>query len=288
MTASYVVISPVRNEAEYLESTITSVVEQSVSPQRWVIVDDGSSDATGTIADQWAARVPWISAVHRPDRGHRAAGSGVIEAFNEGLHLVEHEPWEYLVKLDGDLRFDPDYFESCLAEFAGDERLGIGGGVVFNATPTGLVREQHQDFHVRGATKIYRRECWDELGGLVATPGWDTIDEVKANMLGWTTRSFPDIHLTQLRPTGAAVGGWRNWVKNGEASHRAGYDPFYLTARAAALMVRRPYIIAGLGLGWGYVSAAIAGKPRAVDDDLLRYIRDQQRRRLLGQPTIWR
>src|SRR6266516_338242 len=123
MTATdYIVISPVRNEANYLPLTINSMVSQSVRPRRWVLVDDGSSDETGRIVDEAAGRYGWIQAVHRPDRGYRQAGGGVIEAFYEGYHLAQHEPWQFLVKLDGDLTFGSDYFQRCLDEFGADRR----------------------------------------------------------------------------------------------------------------------------------------------------------------------
>jgi len=156
--ADYIIISPVRNEAQYLGATIASVVGQSVRPRSWAIVDDGSSDETGRIIDEAIRGHDWIKAVHRPDRGVRRAGGGVMEAFYDGYRLLEMEPWEYVAKLDGDLSFGPDYFERCLLAFQGEPRLGIAGGLVCT-NAAGRISEEFKDpaFHVRGPSKIYRR-----------------------------------------------------------------------------------------------------------------------------------
>lgn len=284
----YVVVSPVRDEARHLRETLSSMLGQTVRPHCWVIVNDGSTDDTGSIADQWALEHSWIRVVHRADRGHRAAGGGVVEAFKTGYALVETEPWEYLTKLDGDLSFETDYFERCLREFEQDPKLGIGGGVIWNIENGRRVFEQHPDFHVRGATKIYRRACWDQIGGLVTATGWDTIDEVAANMAGWTTRTFREIELNQLRGTGSVEGPWRDSVKNGKAAYMAGYHPAFLIARAARRSVRPPILVAGAGLIRGYFGVAIRRRRRAIGQAHLRYVRQQQRNRLLGRPTMWR
>ena len=147
------------------------------------------------------------SAVRRRCRG----------AFYDGYPAVREERWEFIVKLDGDLTFEPGYFEACLAQFANDARLGIGGGTIL-VRENGRLRVDSPDdppFHVRGATKIYRRACWEQISPLVRAPGWDTIDEVTANMHGWSTRTFSDVTLVQQRGTGSADGEWRNCTKTG-------------------------------------------------------------------------
>jgi biofilm PGA synthesis N-glycosyltransferase PgaC len=126
----YCIITPARNEGKFLQDTVNSVVAQTHRPIRWIIVDDGSSDDTGGIADEAARRYDWISVVHRNDRGARHAGGGVMEAFGDGLKLLDSEQWHYLVKLDGDVTFEQGYFERCFERFAVDERLGIGGGLI--------------------------------------------------------------------------------------------------------------------------------------------------------------
>ena len=194
----YIVISPVRDEAEYLDETIRSMVAQTVRPVQWIIVNDGSTDGTAEIIDRWAAEQPWIRAVHRENRGRREPGSGVIEAFYEGYEIVSDADWEYLVKLDGDLSFEHKYFEECFAEFDSDPALGIGGGVICHMFNGQLQVEPNPTFHVRGATKIYKRACWEQIVSLIRAPGWDTIDEVKANMLGWRTRSFREFEASAL------------------------------------------------------------------------------------------
>ena len=173
VSCSYVVITPARNEAAHIGDTIASMVSQTLPPRRWIIVDDGSSDQTGSIIDAAARQHAWILSIHRKDRGFRHQGGGVVEAFYEGYQLVLTEPWEFLVKLDADLSFGPGYFKDCLDQFARDDKLGIGGGTICQALGDRLVCEcpGAPRFHVRGATKIYRRACWDAIGGLVTPQG---------------------------------------------------------------------------------------------------------------------
>src|ERR1700730_9590632 len=127
---SYIIIMPVRNEAEFLAGTVDSIQAQTITPIQLIIVDDGSSDETGKIADTAAARYDWIQVLHRADRGFRAPGSGVIESFTDGYGLIKTSNWGFIVKLDGDLSFEPNYFERCLARFEKDPLLGIGGGTI--------------------------------------------------------------------------------------------------------------------------------------------------------------
>jgi len=286
---SYIIISPVRNEAKYLHLTIEAVTKQTVLPKRWIIVDDGSADETGAVATAAAAKYDWIRVVHRSDRGYRQPGGGVVEAFYDGYDQIGALDWDFLVKLDGDLSFVPEYFAQCLLHFQQDPRLGIGGGTVCKETFGGLAPESTVDprFHVRGATKIYRRECWDCIGGLIQAPGWDTVDEFKANMLGWSTYTFPDIKVLHYRPAGQAQGNWKNWVKNGHANYVTGYHPLFVILKCVSRLKSKPYGIAALGLFTGYLGGYLQRAPMVGDQRLIRYVRDQQMRRLLNRESLW-
>ena len=127
---TYVVITPVRNEVHSIPFTINSMLRQTMKPLRWIIIDDGSSDGTGALLDSASILTPWIEVIHGPDRGFRSAGKGVIEAFYRGYSLVEHLPWMFIAKLDGDLSFGPSYFEECLRRFNDDRELGLAGGTI--------------------------------------------------------------------------------------------------------------------------------------------------------------
>lgn len=284
----YVVISPVRDEGHLIEKTISSIASQTILPVQWILVDDGSKDNTGELIDAYAQKYPWITAVHRPDRGFREPGTGVIDAFYYGYQFLQQTDWDFIVKLDGDLDLTTDYFESCFAEFNRDPKLGIGGGVVGHKEDGKLQIEDNPLFHVRGATKIYRRECWQMIGGLIKAPGWDTVDELKANMLGWTTRSFLSLTLVQQRPTGATNSVWGNWVKNGRANYISGYHPLFMFLKCLSRVRQKPYLLTAVGLLYGYVSGYFAGIPRVEDQDLIRYVRNQQLRRLTFRDSIWR
>lgn len=285
----YIIISPVKNEAEYLPNTIQSVLSQTVRPTLWIIVNDGSTDRTEQIVEMAAKQHEWIKAVHRENWGARHAGGGVAEAFYAGFKLLENAQWQYLVKMDGDVTFEADYFERCLRRFAEQPQLGIGGGLICNLVKGELVPESKVDpvFHVRGATKIYRRECWDGIGGIVPATGWDTVDELKANMLGWSTRTFSDIEIVHHRPAGAAYGTWPNWVKNGRANYAAGYHPVFMLLKCLSRVFKKPYGIAALGLWIGFCGAHLKRVWRVSDPAVMRYFRDQQVRRLLGRPSLW-
>ena len=293
---SYVIITPVRNEGPHFHQTIDSVLSQTLRPHAWVIVDDGSTDITPQLIDTAAARHPWIFALHRADRGFRNQGAGVIEAFYDGyaqLSTLNTQPsttqWDFIVKLDGDLSFSADYFEQCFKRFAADPQLGIGGGRVYCQVNCATVEDSPGDpsFHVRGATKIYRRAAWEAIGGLIRAPGWDTLDEVKANMLGWKTCSFHDLRLVQLKPTGAADGSWKNWVKNGRANYITGYHPLFMLLKCVKRTFGPPYGLAALGLFSGFCAGYLRHLPQVPDPELIRYLRRQQMNRLLGRDSLW-
>ena len=285
----YVVVTPARNEAGNIGQTIASMVAQTRRPDCWIIVDDGSTDATAELIDAAARLHPWIRTLHRADRGRREQGGGVVDTFQEGYRELAGLDWDFLVKFDADLSFAPDYFERCLAKFAADAKLGIGGGVISHQVGGALVAESPGDpaFHVRGATKIYRRDCWQAIGGLWRAPGWDTIDEMKANMLGWKTYTFRDIPLLHHRYTGTADGTWRNQVKFGLSNYITGYHPVFMALKCAKRSCQRPYLVGALGLLWGF-GAGYVRRVRPVNDpDLIRYVRRQQVNKLLLKPSLW-
>lgn len=284
----YVIITPARDEEAYLERTIAAVAEQTILPLHWIIVNDGSRDRTAEIIDQAAVQHPWIIARHRPNRGYREAGGGVIATFYDGYAQLPSQEWDFLVKLDADLSFSPDYFEQCFAEFAKDQRLGIGGGGIYHEDNGELTLEHNPQFHVRGATKIYRRKCWDALGGLLKAPGWDTVDELKANMLGWRTRTFPELRLSHFRFTGAAAGAWRDCIKNGRANYITGYHPIFMLMKCLRRTATRPYVIGSAGLFWGFLSGYWKNLPQVQDRSLIRYTRSQQMKKMLMQESIWK
>lgn len=288
MTRRYVIVTPVRDEEKHVAATIESVLAQTVLPAEWTIVDDGSTDATGRIIDDYAARYPFIRPVHRPNRGFRKAGGGVMEAFHDGYNAIKTTDWEFIVKLDADLSFGPDYFARCFEYFRRVPDLGIGGGQIYHELSGQLKLEAVPKFHVRGATKIYRRSCWEAIGGLWKAPGWDTIDEVKANMLGWKTYSFEDLQLLHHRFTGSAEGLTRDCVKHGAVCYICGYHPLFFAASCLYRLFRKPYLTGSFSMVYGYIKASLTDTRRVDDRRFIRYIRAQQMRRLCGMETVWK
>jgi biofilm PGA synthesis N-glycosyltransferase PgaC len=284
----YVIITPVRDEEAYIKKTIESVLSQTILPLRWVIVDDGSTDNTVKIANDYAGAHRWIQLILRENRGFRKPGLGVMEAFYEGLSSLGSREWDFIVKMDGDLSFDHDYFERCFEEFKNDRKLGIAGGMIYHVNKGSLHIENHPLFHVRGATKIYRRECWDAIGGLIKATGWDTIDEVKASMLGWRTRSFPELKVIHYRLTGTANGIWRNYVKNGRANYISGYHPLFMLLKCMKRTFQKPYLIGAIALTYGFFGGYLTRSDQIKDRQLINYIRQQQIRKMALKDSIWK
>ena len=289
MRTRYVVITPVRNEGANLRFTIESMIQQSVRPAEWMIVNDGSTDNTGLIVEEYALKHEWIRFHHRRDRGFRQSGGGVVEAFNDGHRALNCSDWDFVVKLDGDLSFQPDYFERCFERFDRNPRLGIAGGAICHVIDGKQYEETCPKFHVRGATKIYRKECWNAIGKLWVAPGWDTFDEVKANRLGWSTESFTDLRLIHHRLTGSDDGLlWGGLVKNGRANYICGYHPLFMLGKCGRRLATKPFIIGALGLLYGYVSGYLKRIPQVDDRETIAYLRRQQLRRLVRGESMWR
>lgn len=284
----YVIVSPVRDEEQYIERTIDSVLRQTIRPTEWIIVDDGSRDKTGKIIDDYAGKYSWIKAVHRTDRGNRVPGTGVMEAFYDGYHLLGSADWDFIVKLDGDVGLESDYFQRCFERFKQDPKLGLCGGVMYCPHKGELKLESNPVFHVRGPIKLYRRACWEAIGGLIKAPGWDTVDEVQANRLGWRSRSFSDLRVIHYRPTGAAQGAWRDGVKMGRCAYVTGYHPLFMMIKCLKRTLQKPYFIVAIAHGYGFMTGYLKRIPQVKDRALIRYVRDQQIRRLFLRDSIWK
>jgi poly-beta-1,6-N-acetyl-D-glucosamine synthase len=278
----YVVVSPVRDEAEHLGRTIDSIVAQAHLPAEWVIVDDGSSDTTAQIAAAAAAEHGWIRVITRPDRATAGRGRGkpIVDAFNAGLATVSVNH-EFVVKMDGDLFVPPHYFEWVARTFARYPRAGIVGG--FGLIPDGndWVPDQIGRHNVAGYIKAYRRTCLDEIGGLQASMGWDGIDEYSARARGWTAHPLTELVVLHYRRRGARQAWWRARWDEGAGNAFMGYLPAFVALRAGyRALVERPPILSGIVLFAGWAWSRLTRRPQVPDAPAREELRREQRARL--------
>lgn len=261
-----------------------SVVGQSIRPALCVVVDDGSTDETPAILAEYAARHDWIRVVTRADRGVRAVGPGVIEAFYSGYETIRPEDYDYICKLDLDLILPPTYFEELMKRMEADSRIATCSGKSYIHLNGQFVSERHGDETSIGATKFYRRDRFQALGGFVREVMWDGIDVHRCRMMGWQACSWdvPELRFNHLRPQGTSHKGWvTGRMRHGFGQYFMGTSPIYMVANAVNRFTEKPYVLAGLAMLWGYVWSAIQRKPRYENPEFRRFLRRWQWRALV-------
>lgn len=265
MEKRIVIISPVRDEAELIRGTIKSMINQTIKPVEWLIVDDGSTDGTTEIIKKAAAENPWIHVEIKQNRGVRAVGPGVVEAFYYGYERLLTKDYDFICKMDGDLEFGPKYFETLLAYFEKDKHLGSASGKPFLEENGKLIEERHNDEMVAGMINFYRRKCFEDIGGFVRQVHWDGIAYHKARIKLWRTASFrnPDLDFIHKRLMGSShkgiVHGRMRW---GKGQYFMGTHWLYILAIGLYRAFEKPFIVGGFFIVLGYFKAMIDGVER--------------------------
>ena len=275
----YVLITPSRNEARFIEKTLESVVRQTVAPLKWVIVNDGSADTTAEIVARYEARHSWIELVDLPVRGERHFAAKV-HAFNAGLEQVKQLQYEIIGNLDADVSLDADHFEFLLSKFSQDSRLGVAGTVF--REPHGYdsaVDSFEGQTYVSGQCQLFRRQCFEEIGGYVPSKigGIDWIAVKTARMIGWNTRSFREKSFLHHRILGTADRGMiASNFTYGKKDYALGGHPLWQIFRCVYRMAKRPYVVGGVALFGGYLAAFLSRAERPVSRELIRFHRSEQ------------
>jgi poly-beta-1,6-N-acetyl-D-glucosamine synthase len=283
---AYVIVTPVRDEARFIGDTVDSVLAQTHLPLRWVIVDDGSTDPTVAIVKQRIQGLAWVTLISTGST-QRQLGSAEVLAFQLGVDTIDPAtPYDYIVKLDGDLRLPPNYFERLLVAMSARPRWGIASGVYCEwKTAAGLGAWQvvpMPAYHAAGASKVVQRQCFEEMGGFVPRKGWDTVDEIRAGLLGWHTGHVPEVVFEHLKPEGQAMGSLATHRFHGEIYYQTGGGWLFLLVKLAhRMVVGRPILLGGVAMLWGFVVSSLLRRNRLVSDEEALFYR-----RLLNQRLV--
>ena len=276
----YVLITPARNEERFITKTLDSMVAQTLLPERWVIVDDGSTDRTAELVQSYSKRFPWIELVQRVQRPDRSF-AGKVHAFNTGFERVSSLPFEVIGNLDADLSFDPDYLEFLMQKFSEDARLGVAG-TPFIENGYDSARDSFEgENHVAGGCQLFRRQCFEEIGGYIANPagGIDWIAVTTARMKGWKTCSFPEKRFHHYRTLGTAERGIiASLFSYGEKDYYLGGSPVWQLFRVCYRSAKHP--VSGFALLAGYCWAALRRTKRPVSRELMCFHRREQMKKL--------
>jgi GT2 family glycosyltransferase len=278
---NYVLITPARNEEEHIGETIRSVVSQSVLPRKWVVVSDGSTDRTDEIVASNSAKYPWMELIRMSEHRDRHFAAKV-QCFNAGYKKVKGMNYQVIGNLDADISFDSDYFNFLLGKFAENPKLGVAG--------TPFVEDStHYDYrftnieHVSGACQLFRRECFEQIGGYVPIRGGgiDWIAVTTARMKGWNTRTFTEKTCLHHRKMGTGASGvLAASFKHGQKDYFLGNHPLWQVFRGMYQMGKKPYMINGLCIILGYGWAFLRGMDKPISPELIQFIRHEQMHRL--------
>ncbi len=284
-----VLISPVRNEEQFIDKVIDSMTQQTLQPVEWLIVDDGSSDKTPEILAAAAKSYPWIHIEKKPNRGVRSVGPGVVEAFYYGYEKLSTQDYDFIGKLDGDIQFGSQYFETLLSFFACDRYLGAASGKPFLEENGNLIAERISDEMVAGQINFYRRQCFEDIGGFVKEVHWDGIVYHRARMKGWRTRSIkhPDLNFIHQRLMGSShqgiIEGRLRW---GRGQYFMGTHPLYIFAIGVYRLLEKPLIIGGVLIILGYFKAMLESMPKYEDAEFRKSLHAWQMARLKLGKTL--
>ena len=266
-------IMPTYNEEAFISQTLESIVAQTYLPKKLVIVNDNSTDGTQTIIDTYVAKHDWISSVYNPSENKHLLGSKVIHAFQKGYECIDND-FDILIKLDADLILPTDYFETIVRTFRSDDRIGMTGGFAYIEKNGEWILENLTDTdHIRGAFKAYRKECFDEIGGLQPAMGWDTVDELLCKYYNWHVVTLPEMKIKHLKPTGAIYDVSARY-KQGEAFYTLGYGIIITTIAALKLAARKGKPLLFLDYIKGFYKAKKENKPLLVTPEQAQYIRN--------------
>lgn len=274
-----VVITPARNEEKYIGETIDSVIRQTLRPERWVIVDDCSTDATGEVVKHYSKTHPWIELVTL-DEGKDRSFSSKVWAFNAGKERVKDIDYDLIASLDADITLDPDLFQFLASKFEGDPRLGLAG-VPFSENGTTYDFRYASTEHVSGALQMFRVQCFEEIGGYQAIRGGgiDVVAVLTSRMKGWKTQSFIERHCVHHRPMGTAKHGrLRAQFFAGRKDYYLGGHPLWQMFRCSHRFFKAP--LGALMLWSGYLWGAATRVEKPVSKELVHFRRAEQITRL--------
>jgi poly-beta-1,6-N-acetyl-D-glucosamine synthase len=280
-SSSYVIITPARNEAQFIELTLKSVIAQTLLPLRWVIVSDGSTDGTDNIVRSYTADNPWIVLVRMPERVERHF-AGKVYAFNAGYDRVKDLGFDIVGNLDADVSFGSDHFEFLMNKFADNPNLGVAstafheGGASYNYEFVGVE-------HVSGMCQMFRRKCFEAIQGYSAlkSGGIDLIAVLSARAKGWETRTFVEKRFVHHRIQGGALHkGLRERIYTGRKDYLLGNHPVWEMFRSLYQMTHKPYFIGGLMVLLSYLWNSLRGVKRTIPEELMAIRRNDQMKRL--------
>lgn len=270
---NYYIVIPAHNESAFIKLTLDSLAAQTVLPKKVVVVNDHSTDATAQIVLDFAQEHSWVSLVNKTSEAIHLPGSKVIQAFQKGLETLD-DNYDFIVKLDADLILPSNYFESIIKTFESDAQIGMAGGFAYIEKNGAWILENLTDKdHIRGAFKAYRKECFNQMGGLKPAMGWDTVDELLCKFYGWKVVTIPELKVKHLKPTGANYNKTARY-KQGEAFYSLGYG-FWITTIASAklaLMKKKPLLF--FDYMTGFFKAKSAKTALLVSEEQGEFIRN--------------
>ena len=269
----FLVITPAKNEAAFIERTILSMIKQTLRPVTWVIVNDGSVDNTNDIVEKYMEKYCWIKVINIPDTSEpRSGGSKVVNAFKEGLKAFGHVPHDVVVKLDADLSLPPNYFADVSDCFMKNPDVGMCGGYCIVRKGGKLVKEHSASYHLRGALKAYRKKCFEDIGGLQPIWAWDGIDGMMAMYCNWEIKIL-DLPVIHHRPTSSAYNALVHSKKSGFEAYRTRSGLFLSILRSLIRIRKKPFLLNTLYYMSGYMEAWRRNESRLVSIELGRFIR---------------
>jgi glycosyltransferase involved in cell wall biosynthesis len=280
---TYALITSAYNEEKYIQTTMNAVVSQTILPSKWVIISDGSTDGTDEIVTAYSKKHEFIQFV-RLDRDKSSCNfASKVYAIKYGYELVKDMPFLCIGNLDADVFLESHYFEGVLHEFQTNPILGIGGGVILDRKQVNLKIRPNDDFrHVSGAIQLFRRECYEAIGGYIPIPagGEDTVAVVMARMKGWHVEVFPDLQVFHLKDSPATRGVLKESFRDGAKDYALGSHPVFQIIKSSTKIKQKPYLLSAVtrmvGFFWQYLRA----RERAVDNDFINYLRKEQSQKL--------